>query len=46
MDSDWYYHRCRAGTGLTFVQGSDVALDGTGGAQHAQLAPGITLPTS
>jgi hypothetical protein len=32
----------QSGTGLTFVQGSDVAVDGTGGAQHAQLAPGIT----
>jgi hypothetical protein len=32
----------QSGTALTFVQGSDVALDGTGGAQHAQLAPGIT----
>jgi hypothetical protein len=32
----------QSGTALTFVQGSDVALDGTGGSQHAQLAPGIT----
>jgi hypothetical protein len=32
----------QSGTPLTFVQGTDVALDGTGGAQHAQLAPGIT----
>jgi hypothetical protein len=32
----------QSGTALTFVQGTDVALDGTGGSQHAQLAPGIT----
>jgi hypothetical protein len=32
----------QSGLPLTFVQGSDVALDGTGGSQHAQLAPGIT----
>jgi hypothetical protein len=32
----------QSGTPLTFIQGSDVALDGTGGSQHAQLAPGIT----
>ena len=32
----------QSGGPLTFVQGSDVALDGTGGSQHAELAPGIT----
>jgi len=32
----------QSGLPLTFVQGSDVALDGTGGSQHAQLAPGIS----
>src|SRR5579872_1501329 len=32
----------QSGLPLTFVQGTDVALDGTGGSQHAQLAPGIT----
>jgi hypothetical protein len=32
----------QSGTGLTFVQGSDIALDGTGGSQHAQLAAGVT----
>jgi hypothetical protein len=34
----------QSGLPLTFVEGSDVALDGTGGAsyQHAQLQPGIT----
>jgi hypothetical protein len=35
----------QSGLPLTFVMGSDVALDGTGGGslQHAQLAPGMTL---
>ena len=32
----------QSGTPLTFTMGQDVALDGTGGAQHAQLRPGIT----
>ena len=32
----------QTGTPLTFIQGSDVALDGTGGSQHAELAPGVT----
>ena len=32
----------QSGTALTFVQGSDIALDGTGGSQHAQLAAGVT----
>src|SRR5260370_36661134 len=32
----------QSGAPLTFIQGTDVALDGTGGAQHAQLAPGVT----
>ena len=33
----------QSGTALTFIQGSDIALDGTGGSQHAQLAPGVTM---
>ena len=32
----------QSGLPLTFVQGSDVALDGTGGSQHAELVPGTT----
>jgi hypothetical protein len=32
----------QSGTPLTFVMGDDVALDGTGGNQHAQLVPGTT----
>jgi hypothetical protein len=32
-------------TPLTFGMGDDVALDGTGGNQHAQLAPGATGST-
>jgi hypothetical protein len=32
----------QSGMPLTFVEGSDVALDGTGGSQHAELAPGVT----
>jgi Carboxypeptidase regulatory-like domain/TonB-dependent Receptor Plug Domain len=32
----------QSGVPLTFLMGSDVALDGTGGSQHAQLAPGAT----
>jgi hypothetical protein len=34
-----------SGTPLTFIQGTDLALDGTGGSQHAQLAPGATDST-
>lgn len=34
-----------SGTPLTFVMGDDVALDGTGGSQHAQLVPGATAST-
>jgi hypothetical protein len=32
----------QSGTALTFLMGSDIALDGTGGSQRAQLAPGVT----
>jgi hypothetical protein len=32
----------QSGLPLTFTMGDDVALDGTGGGQHAQLKPGIT----
>ena len=34
----------QSGLPLTFIEGADVALDGTGGAsyQHAQLQPGVT----
>jgi hypothetical protein len=32
----------QSGAPLTFVMGDDVALDGTGGDQHAQLQPGVT----
>jgi hypothetical protein len=35
-------HTVQSGTPLTFTMGQDVALDGTGGGQHAQLRPGIT----
>jgi len=35
-------HSIQSGTPLTFVMGQDVALDGTGGDQHAQLQPGVT----
>jgi hypothetical protein len=35
----------QSGGPLTFTMGDDVALDGTGGGQHAQLAPGITRET-
>jgi hypothetical protein len=35
-------HTIQSGAPLTFVMGDDVALDGTGGDQHAQLRPGIT----
>jgi len=33
----------QSGGPLTFGMGSDVALDGTGGSQHAQLAPNMTV---
>ena len=35
-------HSVQSGTPLTFTMGQDVALDGTGGGQHAQLRPDIT----
>jgi hypothetical protein len=35
----------QSGTPLTFLMGDDVALDGTDGDQHAQLAPGATRST-
>jgi hypothetical protein len=35
-------HTIQSGAPLTFVMGDDVALDGTGGDQHAQLRTGIT----
>jgi hypothetical protein len=37
----------QSGAPVTIVEGTDVALDGTGGAsrQHAQLAPGATVAT-
>ncbi|HUS07740.1 MAG TPA: TonB-dependent receptor, partial [Bryobacteraceae bacterium] len=34
-------HSIQSGTPLTFSMGDDVALDGTGGSQHAQLVPGV-----
>ena len=36
-------HSIQSGAPLTFVMGDDVALDGTGGSQHAQLRPGVTI---
>jgi hypothetical protein len=41
------FHSIQSGTPLSFVMGTDVALDGTGGAsrQLTQLAPGATLDT-
>ena len=41
------FHRIQSGTPLYINMGTDVALDGTGGAsrQLAQLAPGATLDT-
>ena len=33
------------GTPITFTAGQDVAVDGTGGAQYAQLQPGATADT-
>jgi hypothetical protein len=35
----------QSGLPLTFLQGQDVALDGTGGGQHAQLEPGAAVNT-
>ena len=35
----------QSGLPITFLQGQDVALDGTGGSQHAELAPGATGAT-
>lgn len=35
----------QSGLPITFLQGQDVALDGTGGNQHAQLTPGATVST-
>ncbi len=35
-------HTAQSGGPLTFVMGDDVALDGTGGDQHAMLASGVT----
>ena len=35
-------HSFQSGAPLTFIQGDDVALDGTFGDQHAVLQPGIT----
>jgi hypothetical protein len=39
------FHSIQTGEPISFVMGTDVALDGTGqqGLQHAQLAPGVTL---
>jgi hypothetical protein len=45
MAAGWTFtgiHTIQSGGPLTFVMGDDVALDGTGGDQHAQLRPGIT----
>jgi hypothetical protein len=35
-------HSVQSGLPITFIQGQDVALDGTFGSQHAQLAAGVT----
>lgn len=35
----------QSGLPITFLQGQDVAIDGTGGNQHAQLVPGATVST-
>jgi hypothetical protein len=39
------FHAIQSGEPISFVMGTDVALDGTGqqGLQHAQLTPGVTL---
>jgi hypothetical protein len=36
-------HTVQSGAPLTFIQGDDVALDGTFGDQHAMLVPGVTV---
>jgi hypothetical protein len=36
-------HSIQSGLPITFLMGTDVALDGTGGGQHAELAPGVTV---
>jgi hypothetical protein len=36
-------HSIQSGLPITFYMGTDVALDGTFGPQHAQLAPGATV---
>jgi hypothetical protein len=36
-------HSIQSGLPITFLMGTDVALDGTGGSQHAELAPGVTV---
>ncbi len=36
-------HSFQSGTPITFTMGDDVALDGTGGSQHAELQPGVTV---
>jgi hypothetical protein len=36
-------HSVQSGLPLTFMMGDDVALDGTGGDQHAQLKEGVTV---
>jgi hypothetical protein len=38
-------HTLESGTPLTFYAGQDVAVDGTGGGQYAQLQPGATAGT-
>lgn len=38
-------HTIQSGLPITFYMGADVALDGTFGNQHAQLAPGATVKT-
>ena len=35
-------HTIQSGAPITFYMGQDVALDGTGGSQHAQLVSGVT----
>ena len=38
-------HTIQSGAPITFYMGTDVALDGTFGNQHAQLVPGATVKT-
>jgi hypothetical protein len=38
-------HSLESGTPITFYAGQDVAIDGTGGGQYAQLQPGVTAST-